>query len=191
MTAPSASVELEPSKRTVWLVQAMIGAPASAIGRLAHHRGDAVAVHADRQAALVAHGQGDGVDAGLLVGLVRVDDVRAGAVAEVPVVAQEAAVGVGLEARAVEEDGVARADVAVAAGDGDRAGVDEDAGGVDGDGVAEAGAVVDGQRHREDAAARVGVGDDVADGRGRAVAEVPGMDQPVAVGVAGGASRRG
>ena len=43
---------------------------------------------------LVAHGQGDGVDAGLLVGLVRVDDVRAGAVAEVPVVAQEAAVGV-------------------------------------------------------------------------------------------------
>ena len=32
MTAPSASLELEPSKRTVWLVQAMMGAPASAIG---------------------------------------------------------------------------------------------------------------------------------------------------------------
>ena len=139
---------------------------------------------------LVAHGEGDGVDAGLLVGLVRVDDVRAGAVAEVPVVAQQAAVGVG-RGGGVEEDGVARADVAVAAGDGDRAGVDEDAGGVDGDGVAEAGAVVDGERDREDAAARVGVGDDVAGGRGRAVAEVPGMDQPVAVGVARRRSRRG
>ena len=32
LTAPSASVEPEPSKRTVWLVQAVIGSPASEIG---------------------------------------------------------------------------------------------------------------------------------------------------------------
>ena len=32
LTAPSASVECEPSSRTVWLVQAWIGGPALAIG---------------------------------------------------------------------------------------------------------------------------------------------------------------
>ena len=121
MTAPSASARARAVE-----AHGLVGAGhdrRAGVGdrRLAHHRGDAVAVDADGQAALVAHGEGDAVDAGLLVGLVRVDDVRAGAVAEVPVVAQEAAVGVA-GGRGVEEDGVARADVAVAAGDGDRAG---------------------------------------------------------------------
>ena len=114
----------------------------------------------------------------------------AGAVAEVPVVAQQPAVGVARGA-AVEQDRVARADVAVAAGDRHRAGVDHHAGRVDRDGVAEPGAVVDGQRHREDAAARIGVGDDLAERRRRAVAEVPGVDQLVAVGVAGAGAVEG
>ena len=50
LTAPSASVELEPSKRTVWLVQAMMRRAGVGDRRLAHHRGDAVAVDADGQA---------------------------------------------------------------------------------------------------------------------------------------------
>ncbi len=184
---PSGSLEPEPSKVTGTLTVPLYGPFASQTGgSFGASPISAVVVHGGRGAVVVGDGERHGEGAGRRVGVGR---VRAGvgrAVAEVPDVRVDGAVGVA-RAGAVEADRLADrarvgtvrvADRRLVRGFAD----------LGGGRAARAATVVigDRERHGEGAGRRVGVGR-VRSGVGRAVAEVPGVgvDRPVGVARAG------
>ena len=146
---------------------------------------DPVGVAVVGESGLVLDRQRDRIKGARVVGLGGIDQVRRGAVTEVPVIAQQAAIRVARGA-AIEHHDVAGADLLVAARHRDRRAVDRygDRGGRGG--VPEACAVVDRQHDGVAAALGIAVGDHRPSASRRAVAEVPAIGQGIAVGVRGG-----